>query len=368
MINLTKILVIIIPSLLFSQHEFWVGAGTEYGMPVGGSYQNNKKVLYSRYSMLTSGALFFQYRVAQRIGIDFGASQMFSYHHFRERRFREEHENRFDANMKLSNFFTSLQASLQYRQPIEGSYAGLYMSLGYKANQVGRGSVTESRFFQPDNTNLTFNASYKGNYNSIFGEIGTQILTDDESNLITCALRYEFGLTDMFEGNLNVEQANQFYYSDRISWSGNYIGIVFKYHFRALEFKARKSVQRDPSVINNNPNTYVVRTTVVKQTIEVKTKKVKVTIVEQYREDNDIVSAQLNGRWVLKNHKVTKKPYTFEVELYPGRNELVFVAENLGDIPPNTATIFVEDAGKKYKVDFVGTLEKNESIIINYQP
>jgi hypothetical protein len=356
---------IILPFYTLAQHELWVGGGTELGVPFGTHYQNNKSIVYSRFGLVAGGSFVVQYRILQKLGIEVGAQQFFSGHYFRDRKFRQEHQNRFDANFNLRNFFTGFQFSIQYNHPIEGSYAGFYAAGGYKINNIGYKNLSKRGTFEPDNTVLHFNAVFNGTNYSLFSEIGTQVLTDDDYNLLTFALHYELGFKNVFEGTLHAERANEFIYKDRIIWKGSYFGILIKYHFKMIEIKGK---YKKNEFINNTPITYKIRTTVVKDTIPVKTKKVKITIVEFYREDNDIISIQLNSRYVLQNHLVGKKPFSFEIELYPGKNELLFIAENLGNIPPNTATIFVEDEGKKYKIDFMGNLEKNEAIIIDYQP
>ncbi|MGP2478125.1 hypothetical protein, partial [Listeria monocytogenes] len=48
-------------------------------------------------------------------------------------------------------------------------------------------------------------------------------------------------------------------------------------------------------------------------------------------------------------------------------HELIIVAENLGDIPPNTALMVVAAGKKRYEVFLSSTEERNAKVIIEYQ-
>ena len=48
-------------------------------------------------------------------------------------------------------------------------------------------------------------------------------------------------------------------------------------------------------------------------------------------------------------------------------HELVMVAENLGEIPPNTSLLTVKAGDKRYEVRIVSTEQKNAVIIFKYE-
>lgn len=67
--------------------------------------------------------------------------------------------------------------------------------------------------------------------------------------------------------------------------------------------------------------------------------------------DGDIISINLNGKWILRNYTVTKniKLVTATLDRYKP-NLLVMYAHNLGSIPPNTAKLSFFDGEKQQVV------------------
>lgn len=83
-------------------------------------------------------------------------------------------------------------------------------------------------------------------------------------------------------------------------------------------------------------------------------------------EDGDTISLNVNGNWIAKDFPVLKRPQFIKVTIKPGANSIVFVANNLGSIPPNTAVLEIID-GKKRKSFMIDTdLEKNNLVRIFY--
>jgi hypothetical protein len=63
---------------------------------------------------------------------------------------------------------------------------------------------------------------------------------------------------------------------------------------------------------------------------------------------------------------VKKKPQFIKVSLYPGENKIIFIADNLGSIPPNTSILEIID-GKHRKSYMIDTnLGQNNAIKIIY--
>jgi hypothetical protein len=83
-------------------------------------------------------------------------------------------------------------------------------------------------------------------------------------------------------------------------------------------------------------------------------------------EDGDSISLQINDEIYLPGLAVKKKPQFINVKLYPGANKIIFIADNLGAIPPNTSVLEIID-GKKRKSYMIDTnLGQNNSIKITY--
>ncbi len=358
--------------VLHAQHTLWVGAELDAAVPVGNMYKNDKNILKPRFGMQFGGHLLVQYKIGNRVGLEVGAGQNYVYQQFKDQKFKEEHENKYEVLMKVNNYFTSYQASLQYCQPIPGSYVNLYFLGGLRWNQFGTSQDEKSKYYPPDGTTIKFKNNYFGSNKTVLSEAGVQIVTDDEYNMFTLGLQYNLGLSDMMRGELiTTNPKNEVIHSDYVTSVGSYIGVVFKYHFKTLHKQKTDKTLLPVAEDKNKPKNPVdnsQRKLVVKQSIKVKQRQITINIIEQYREDNDIVSIMLNDNWIIKNYTVIKKPKTIVVDLKPGRNVLVFHAENLGTIPPNTATIMVIDGAKKYKIDMRSTLDTSEMIEIFYDP
>ena len=89
-------------------------------------------------------------------------------------------------------------------------------------------------------------------------------------------------------------------------------------------------------VINKN------RKLITKETIHVPKDSILLQIWDSNRVDGDIISLELNGVNILKEHSLTSIPKSIKISLAAGENIITMIAHNLGDIPPNTAAISVE--------------------------
>jgi hypothetical protein len=86
--------------------------------------------------------------------------------------------------------------------------------------------------------------------------------------------------------------------------------------------------------------------------------------------DNDTISVYHNNQLVVSNSRLTYAPITIKIKCNKkdSRHELVVVAENLGDIPPNTALMVVKAGKERYEVFLTSNEQRNAKLIINYVP
>jgi N-acetylmuramoyl-L-alanine amidase len=111
------------------------------------------------------------------------------------------------------------------------------------------------------------------------------------------------------------------------------------------------------------PQVYENRATKETKVLQVKSNKVKVEIYDDGEIDNDIVSVSFNKTMIVEGKALTAKPHTLNLELQEGKtNELVLYADNLGDIPPNTALMVITDGTSRYEVRLSADLKNNASI------
>ncbi|MBK7435048.1 MAG: N-acetylmuramoyl-L-alanine amidase [Chitinophagaceae bacterium] len=99
------------------------------------------------------------------------------------------------------------------------------------------------------------------------------------------------------------------------------------------------------------------------KTIEVKSSKVKVELYDDGEIDNDVVSLYFNNTLLAEKKSLSTRALSFNLDLLPGRtNELLLYADNLGDIPPNTALMVITDGISRYEVRLSADLKNNAMV------
>lgn len=87
--------------------------------------------------------------------------------------------------------------------------------------------------------------------------------------------------------------------------------------------------------------------------------------------DNDTISVYHNNKIVINNGRLTLKPITVHIKSTKTetRHELIVVAENLGEIPPNTTLLVISPNTRERKeITLTSTEKRNAKVIINYVP
>ncbi len=115
-----------------------------------------------------------------------------------------------------------------------------------------------------------------------------------------------------------------------------------------------------PSVLRNRTNELL-------KTITVNHTSVELRIYDDGAIDNDTVSVYYDNKVLISNARLSDQPITIWISVEPSNHphQLVMVAENLGDIPPNTSLLVVRDGEKRYEDRIISTEQKN--IVINFQ-
>jgi len=117
-----------------------------------------------------------------------------------------------------------------------------------------------------------------------------------------------------------------------------------------------------PRVLANRQNELV-------KTITVNTTEVSVDLYDNGTIDNDTVSVYLDKKLVISKQRLTDQPISVKLKLDDDNDyhELVMVAENLGEIPPNTSLMVVKAGDKRYEVRITSTEQKNAVVIFKYE-
>ncbi|WP_315815745.1 hypothetical protein [Paraflavitalea speifideaquila] len=131
--------------------------------------------------------------------------------------------------------------------------------------------------------------------------------------------------------------------------------------------KIEKPVVAAPAV--PTPKILITRENELVKTITTNANEVYIKIYDNGAVDNDTISVYLDKKLVLSKKRLTEKAITLSFKLDDDNNfhELVMVAENLGEIPPNTSLMVVEAGKQQYEVRITSTEQKNAVVNFKYQ-
>ncbi|MES1159443.1 MAG: hypothetical protein ABUM51_01685 [Bacteroidota bacterium] len=128
------------------------------------------------------------------------------------------------------------------------------------------------------------------------------------------------------------------------------------------EGMGKKFATITPRVLQTRANPLV-------KTIIVHTNEVVLNIYDDGAIDHDTVSVYLDNRQVIARAMLTDRPLTVTVHLDESQDyhELVMVAENEGEIPPNTSLMIVKAGDKEYEVRITTTEQKNAKVVFKFE-
>jgi hypothetical protein len=129
-------------------------------------------------------------------------------------------------------------------------------------------------------------------------------------------------------------------------------------------------------IIGKNPSSIVVprvlatRQNELVRTIITSAKDITIKIYDNGAIDNDTVSVFIDKKLVVSKARLTEKAIvvTMNLDGTMDEHELVMVAENLGDIPPNTSLMVVSAGDQEYEVRITSTEQKNAVVLFKYDP
>ncbi len=115
---------------------------------------------------------------------------------------------------------------------------------------------------------------------------------------------------------------------------------------------------------------YEKRNNTLLKTIEIENEKFRVDLYDNGEVDGDSISLFFNGKVLLAHKRLSEKAITLTLKVDDTRdmNELIMYAENLGEIPPNTALMVVTDGDNRYEVRISSDLQKSGVIRFVHKP
>ncbi len=127
--------------------------------------------------------------------------------------------------------------------------------------------------------------------------------------------------------------------------------------------------EQDPITINERveiEQKYASRDTKTIANIRTQDKILKVVVKDYGEQDGDEISMIVDGKVLYRRLPITTLQKNLEIVLESNRkkNEIIFVAENLGRVPPNTARIELYLNGKKYSYSLLTDTNTNAKIVL----
>ncbi len=140
----------------------------------------------------------------------------------------------------------------------------------------------------------------------------------------------------------------------------------------------KKEETNAPKEIDNEarrasvPKVLVERENNLVKIINVSNPDILVELYDNATFDNDTISVYHNNIKVISNGCLAYRPLSIRIHCTKddAKHELVVVAENLGDIPPNTALMVIKsgDRFERYEITLSSNEQRNAKVIINYVP
>jgi hypothetical protein len=124
----------------------------------------------------------------------------------------------------------------------------------------------------------------------------------------------------------------------------------------------KPAAQNIPSVLSSRSNELV-------KTFTFSSREVSIQLYDNGTIDKDTVSVYLDNKLIISKRMLTTQPisFSFEMDDNNDQHELVMVAENLGEIPPNTSLMVVKAGTQQFEVRITSTEQKNAMVIFRYQ-
>lgn len=106
------------------------------------------------------------------------------------------------------------------------------------------------------------------------------------------------------------------------------------------------------------------------KTINTSEENILIELYDNGTIDNDTVSVYHNNELVIKDGKLTYSPLSVKIKCTKAdsRHEIILVAENLGDIPPNSALMVIKAGKERYEIFLYSNETRNAKVVINYVP
>lgn len=107
------------------------------------------------------------------------------------------------------------------------------------------------------------------------------------------------------------------------------------------------------------------RDVVLKDTVDVTNTAITISLWDDGQIDNDVISIKLNDEWIVKYLEAKQEKIKFKYFLSKPENYIIIRADNIGEIPPNTTAINIDDGKNAQTIVLNSDLGMSEAIRIN---
>lgn len=102
----------------------------------------------------------------------------------------------------------------------------------------------------------------------------------------------------------------------------------------------------------------------VQQVFEVDADTITLHIIDNNQIDNDTVTIFYDKQLIVKQHRLSHQSFEFDIVIQGDEQHLLVIyANNVGDVPPNTAAVFFIEDGVRREVAIRSDTSKNAGII-----
>lgn len=118
------------------------------------------------------------------------------------------------------------------------------------------------------------------------------------------------------------------------------------------------------------PRVLLERTNNLVKTINISEPEIEIDLYDNGTIDNDSISVYHNNELVVSHARLTYTPIVVKIKCTreDDRHEITIVAENLGDIPPNSALMVVKAGRERHEVSLDSNEQMNAKVVIQYVP
>ncbi|MDB5202776.1 MAG: hypothetical protein JWQ27_2185 [Ferruginibacter sp.] len=166
---------------------------------------------------------------------------------------------------------------------------------------------------------------------------GTTPPNTGKLNLAFGAERFSISFTNTADISAGFIVAKLYYYPDQ--------------HYDSIRLSNERKLMRNTKLIDS---------------LSVSSKEITLAIWDDAVEDGDSISLSLNGNMIVQGFAVKKKPRFLKLTLDPGPNNIIFIADNLGAISPNTAILEIIDDKRRRSFMINTNLGENNRVKILY--